>query len=499
MSRKSFLLLLFVSLYFACYSQREDYVWRLGYFSGIDFNVGIPDTFSINKNTPLLETNASICDSSGSLLFFTNGAAIFNRNSDTLFNGDHLNPGVLTNIYAPDGIPIPQADIIIQRPLNPNQYYLFHETWNETINSYPFLISTVLYLTIVDVSLDNGLGGVTGIKNYHLYENDTLLSGKLSAIKHANGRDWWLITKKLTSPIFYKWLITPDSIIGPYIQANQPASGSFADEPAGQSCFSPDGSKYAAIYNNKYFYLYDFNRCSGDLNFIYSTYLNDSSNWGNGCAFSSSGQYLYISTQFYVYQYDLFAANFSASKTTVAIYDGFASPQIPFYTRFNLMRLAPDGKIYISTDNGCDVLHVIESPDSAGVSCNVQQHSFYLSPSLGAVVSVPNIPDYKLGTLTGSGCDTILSVPKNQKSIFSFSAYPNPTSGNFTLNFYFNKNLVYNLFVKDISGRLLLKTDGIAVKGINLKEMNLTGLANGIYFVNLSSSEINETIRVTIE
>ena len=486
-------------MYFACYSQREDYVWRLGYFSGIDFNPGIPDTFSINKNTALSYTNASICDTIGNLLFFTNGAAIFNRNSDTLFNGDHLNPGYLTDSYAPSGLPIPQADIIIQRPDNPNQYYLFHETWNNTMNSYPFVITTILYFTTIDISLDNNLGGVTNNKNYHLYENDTLLSGKLSAIRHANGRDWWLITKKLIAPIFYKWLITPDSIIGPYIQTNQPASSSFTDEPAGQSCFSLDGSKYAVIYNSKHFYLYDFDRCSGDLNFIYSTYINDSSNWGNGCAFSPSGQYLYVSTQFYVYQYDLFAANFGASKTTVAIYDGFASPQIPFYTRFNLMRLAPDGKIYISTDNGCDVLHVIESPDSAGVSCNVQQHSFYLSPSVGAVVSVPNIPDYKLGALSGSGCDTIQGVPENNDVNFLLTAFPNPTKELITVRFKCRQKVSYTLFIRDIEGRLLFQINNKSSNTINSHEIDLSGFAKGIYFINVNAESMSQTIRITKE
>lgn len=46
---------------------------------------------------------------------------------------------------------------------------------------------------------------------------------KLQAVKHANGRDWWLLTRNridtdLNASAFVRFLITPDGISEPYSQ-----------------------------------------------------------------------------------------------------------------------------------------------------------------------------------------------------------------------------------------------------------------------------------------
>lgn len=474
--------ILFYILFFCCLdcvAQKEDYIWRMGYTSGVSFNSGVADTFSVSHVTSLDYSNASICDSAGNLLFFTNGVTIFNRNNDTLLNGHDLNPCVFTSNYSVGGLPIPSADIIIKRPSHHDEYYLFHET----IDNNAATQTNTLYLTVIDMSLDSGRGGVTGIKNFPLYENDTLHPGLLSAVRHANGRDWWLIAKKYTEPYFYEWLISPDTITGPYVHTNQ--SGFTLGLGFGQSCFSRDGSKYAIVGNHKFFWVYDFDRCTGNLVPLYAELLNDSSSWGNGCAFSASGRYLYVATQFIIYQYDLQASDIGNSKVIVAVYDGFASPQPPSYTRFNMMKLAPDNKIYVCTDNGTDVLHVIENPDSAGLLCGVQQHAFFLSPAIGASLSLPNIPDYNLGPLTDSPCDTILSVghaiPVSNEMI---QLFPNPVEAWVTFSVYGPENTRSSLLtLTDITGRIL--TTEKLLPGFNKAILNTAPYSPGIYFVNL--------------
>lgn len=476
LKRSLLLLCLCIHLCSVCYGQREDYIWRLASSSGINFNSGNPDTFSTSPSIYLDYCNASICDSTGSLLFYTNGIAIINRNGDTLFNGEGLNPSQFTTIYASTGIPISQADIIIKSPGYSQIYYLFHETYDNNFS----LLTNILYLSVVDMTLDGGNGGVTALKNIHWYENDTLFPGKLSAIRHANGRDWWLLAKKNISSIFYKWLVMPDTIFGPIIQVNQPGNGSVPDAGFGQACFSPSGDKYSCIYMNKYFYLYDFDRCTGDLSFVYNKYFGDSSNWGSGCAFSPSGRYLYVATQYIIYQFDIFSGNIDSSRTIVAVYDGYASPSPPFYTHFNLMKLGPNGKIYISTDNGTDILHVIENPDAAGLACNVQQHSFYLSPTIGQTVSVPNIPDYRLGPLKNSGCDTILSINENYQSSISISVFPNPSTGIFKIQC---ECALEQKEVFNYTGERILFSRSDA------RDIDLQEFVAGIYFYKITTSD----------
>ncbi|HRF38555.1 MAG TPA: hypothetical protein PK198_07190, partial [Saprospiraceae bacterium] len=71
---------------------------------------------------------------------------------------------------------------------------------------------------------------------------------------------------------------------------------------------------------------------------------------------------------------------------------------------FYLAQLAPDGKIYINSNNGVRYLHVINQPDSLGLACDVCQHCVEL-PSINAL-SLPNFPNYRLHHLEGSPCDT---------------------------------------------------------------------------------------------
>lgn len=96
-------------------------------------------------------------------------------------------------------------------PNNTNQYYLFSIG---VTNSSP----TGLYYSIVDMSLNNGLGAVVQ-KNVQLLSypaNDGLI-----AVKHGNGRDWWVLFRRWNAPPndeYFKFLVSPTGISGPFIQ-----------------------------------------------------------------------------------------------------------------------------------------------------------------------------------------------------------------------------------------------------------------------------------------
>ena len=64
--------------------------------------------------------------------------------------------------------------------------------------------------SIIDLNLNNGLGKVTQ-KNV-LLDSSPICDGMV-AVKHGNGRDWWLIYKRVSnSNIFNKILITDQGI-----------------------------------------------------------------------------------------------------------------------------------------------------------------------------------------------------------------------------------------------------------------------------------------------
>ncbi|MBK8565638.1 MAG: hypothetical protein IPN76_20400 [Saprospiraceae bacterium] len=72
-------------------------------------------------------------------------------------------------------------------PGSKNKYTLFHLK----LDYHPVFIlaRTTLYMTMIDMSLNDGLGEVIEI-NRELLTNGRF--GSVNAIKHANGRDWWI-------------------------------------------------------------------------------------------------------------------------------------------------------------------------------------------------------------------------------------------------------------------------------------------------------------------
>ncbi len=121
-----------------------------------------------------------------------------------------------------------------------------------------------------------------------------------------------------------------------------------------------------------------------------------------GAAISQNSRFLYIPSNTYIYQFDLWADDIEESKDTVAVYDGYWNP---FPTTFFLAQLARDGKIYISSTNGVLSMAVIENPNEKGLACNVRQHSIHLP--VYYAFGIPTFPNHRLGPLDGSPCDTL--------------------------------------------------------------------------------------------
>jgi PKD repeat protein len=383
---------------------KHDYIWLMGYqsYSGndwfggtrIDFNT-IPPTITREDRYMDLEiTNAVVCDPAGDLLFYSNGDYISSFQNDTMENGLKLNPdnsAIQTRLY--------QGVLALPLPENDHLYYLIHEmrTYAPTPYSYHH-IYYCLY-TIVDMSQNGGLGKV--IEKNRVLVKDTLCYGKLTATRHANGRDWWILVPKFDRSAFFRYLLTPSGIdtfppqtLGENLISN-----------GGQAVFSPDGSKYVrmncpGINIGSYLDIFDFDRCEGLLsNYQRIFKLGIPS---TGVSISPNSRYLYLTNTTSVFQYDLEASDLESSETLVAEYDGFESPLI---TNFFQAQLAPDGKIYICSNSSTDKLHVIEEPDLPGDSCRVRQHAINL-PTLN-LGTVPNHPNYRLGPLDGTACDTL--------------------------------------------------------------------------------------------
>ena len=157
------------------------------------------------------------------------------------------------------------------------------------------------------------------------------------------------------------------------------------------------------------------------------------------------------------------------------------------------MALAPDGKIYITTGNSTQQMHIIDQPDSLGISCNVLQHSLQL-PTL-YFNTLPNHPNYHLGPLFGSICDSITGIPPPAENL-TLKLYPNPNKGSFQITYTpLPENLklqVFNILGEEVHSQLLPQWS-------QLQNISISNLVAGIYFAKLSSSVSSKSIKFVVE
>ena len=65
----------------------------------------------------------------------------------------------------------------------------------------------------------------------------------------------------------------------------------------------------------------------------------------------------------------------------------------------------PDGKIYIECSGTTVAMHILNDADSAGTACDLEPHAVIFTKFN---YSIPNFPNYDLGRLQASPCDTLL-------------------------------------------------------------------------------------------
>ncbi len=429
---------------------------------------------TVYRDVKFSGTCSSISDSAGNMLFYTNGCVVANSNNDTMVNGNDLNPGQCQASTCPYfGNAVTQGSIILPDPSNSNKYLIFHESCDYGASYRPIYI----YQSIVDLSLDSGRGEVT-LKNYILL-SDTVCVSSLTAVKHANGMDWWLVTHEKFQDRFIKFLINSNGISGPFYQS---IGTVYDDDGHGTSEFSPDGNWYATSTQFGGIDVYKFNRCNGELSERNFIDLPDSQ-WTNSLEFSPDSRFLYSAWLHDIYQFDLTSTNIASSGTIVAVYDGFLDDNdVSHPTEFCWPQLAPDGKIYIGTGTGTTYMHIIDQPNNLGIACNVIQHGIRF-PSLS--VQVPNFPNYRLGPLDSLYCDTVNSVNEFEYRNNNISVFPNPSTGIFNIQNKDSNEIVLYVSAFDYLGKeLICKLDDNST-------FDLGSLNNGLYILKIATGRGN--------
>jgi hypothetical protein len=402
----------------ATFGQRRAYG-----FGGIHYTNDTAEMFTLCDSIfpyTLGRTMTMMSDSSGNLLFHSNGLQLIDRSGQTMLNGDSLTPLPYRDLYPLAYGPL-NTMLTLPYPGRVNQYIVLHQGHERyyqppSVDSLP--VTRYIYYSVVDMNLNGGLGAVTQKNVQVLVPADSMAVGNFTACRHANGRDWWVIQPGFRDSMYYILRIDSSGVFFSHSQVFETPGLYSYREGAGQASFTPDAELYARYIATIGVKLYKFDRCSGSLS---GELLIDGIppelmlNSGiGGVAFSPSGKFMYVTNSNKLFQYDISKLDttlIQASKYTVATRnaDAYVHPiygNFPVWTGgFSWLQPTPDGKIVIGTGTSNLYLYQVGEPDSLGSACAYQRLGVFLPVWTG--LALPLYPHYRLGALTGSACDTL--------------------------------------------------------------------------------------------
>jgi hypothetical protein len=399
------LIILIFANFLSLQAQKHDNIWILNN----NLNLGLFPTYSLNFNIDSFYFDSTISalsfdrsaafysDSTGNLLFQTSGCYIADAQGDTLINGDEIGLNSLQyDTWCPYGTYSSwQYGFFLPYPSVTDQFFFIYKESNG--------FSTGLRSAVIRKIASSNKYEV--IDKNTIIIKDSILIGGFMANKHANGRDWWLVAMPELTNKMHKWLFDPSGLhyLG-YQQMGVPLS----KERHNEMVFSPDGSLLAQANPADDLRLWDFDRCTGNLSNPRHYPHSDTADIENymlagGLAISQDGSKLYRGSREQIYQYDLRAGDIGASRFLLAEYAGETTNGRRDFVG-GIMELGPDGRIYIMPENGTAYrMHVIEHPERLRSECTFAYRKY----KFGGYAAMPMFPNYRLGPIDGSSCDTL--------------------------------------------------------------------------------------------
>jgi PKD repeat protein len=397
---KSLLLIIIMITGLSAYTQQGN-IWCFGNGAGLNFSNGSPTSFSQGQSNSL-HGISSISDSTGNLLFYSDGITIWDKNHTIMETGlmGHNNSA--------------QSVLIVPAPLDNNKYYIF--TTDAASNN----LSNGFRYSIVDMNLRNGLGDVVSTsKNILLSPSGVLMAEKITSVHHCNKIDIWVVAHGYGTTYgnkFYAYKITSTGIItspvistvgtihnGANFNGNGNARGCMTISPSGSRlalAISYDGTPALSgstwwqqmtltnNYNTGSFEVFDFDNTSGTVSNPIK--FSDSDYKGAfGVAFSPNDSFLYGSTwgtyggSQKLFQWNLFAGSNSQVQNSKTRIDNSS------FDDFGTLQLGPNGKIYIAIYNQT-YIGAINYPNNLGTSCGFTSSAV----SLGTQKSNFGLPNY---------------------------------------------------------------------------------------------------------
>ncbi len=382
------LLSVFTIISYNLYAQNQTDNWYFGNGAALNFSSCNPTVVN-GSQIGTIEGCATISDINGNLLFYTDGIKVWNKLNLVMQNGNGL-------FGHPSST---QSGVIVPQPGNDSIYYIF------TIDDQAG--NKGLCYSIVNIYRNGGLGEV-------ILKNTNILSSaneKITAVRHFNQQNIWVITRQFMSDKYYAWLVTTGGVSAmPVISTSPNYLGQPIPLSRGYLKPSTDGKKLVSAFEEfPFMEISDFNSQTGlvtntiKINSKPSPLLSTGI-WGTyGAEFSPGNKHLYISARvnftnpcgtcaiynYYIYQYNVSVFDSVSIANSAVMLDSGGTVANPLYYDYGALQLAKNGKIYIAqarTNN----LSVINKPDISGLGCSFQIDAI----NLGAGLSQYGLPTF---------------------------------------------------------------------------------------------------------
>lgn len=398
------------------FCQNESNNWYFGRKAGLNFNTS-PPTALLDGEISTREGVASISDSNGQLLFYTDGRKVWNKNHNVTPNGAGLTGDSSST----------QSAVIVPKPNDSNMYYIF------TVDKQGG--SDGLRYSEFDLTLNNGDGDITGVKNIELW---TPTAEKITATEHLNGVNYWIIAHGWGSDSFLVYEITPNGLNTVPIIQNVGAIHQGGFSAIGYMKSSPNGQKLALARwsTNSSVEVFDFDNSSGIISnpiLIENIFYQGIYGGAYGVEFSPNSKLLYVSdlasnmnANSRVHQFNIELQNQTEIlNSDILLYDGDDF--------IGAIQSAKDGKLYLANENQ-PFLDIIEYPNIIGNAANYLNREISLG-GRDARIGLPtfiqsffyNIIEYENFC---SGSETSFSLGSNQEIISTSWDFGDGTTSN---------------------------------------------------------------------
>jgi len=432
----------------------------------------------------------------GDLIFASNGWRLVNRSGEVLaaklWRDDIPHPN---DSYSQTMVLNSRGPVFLNDPGDDSKAYLFYGQYRR--GTFPGIglakvdvLFTYAYLDIPSQSM---------ISKGNVVLTDTTAPGDMSACRHANGRDWWVMKSGRNENEVYVGLLNPAGI-----QMEKRILPDVFDslQISTFSYFNQNGDKYIHYSgsNRRRVYAYDFDRCSGELSNMQVHDLKDSiwsGDW-TACTISGDGSKFYFRRSSYppgtgsqgtggVFQFDFNTMTMTKIVSTIS-----TTPQLT--PNYKNILLSTRIIVSVELDSVIQTLSTIYSPNSAGLACNLVQHTDTVL-NVANFISPSTFANFRLGRLIGSPCDTVLTniLPLKAEEI---RVFPNPSNGLIQVKLPEDGVGVYVANIYNMLGQKLHKA--ILTPTSNSIDLAALGISPGMYLLQVNEKNSGDAFQTRI-